>query len=58
MKVASSGGGSGQSTMIIFGLKNFAPDEYADRVEQKQVGDPANPVVHRIERVIVDPANG
>ncbi len=30
-RVRKSGGGPGTAAMIIFGLKNFAPDEYKER---------------------------
>ena len=47
--------GPGASTAIIFALKNRAKDDWRDTVEQRHVGDPNVPVVHRIERVIIDP---
>ena len=54
--IRKRGGGPGAATMAIFQLKNFAGDEYVDKAEVKNTGDPANPVVHRIESVIVDAA--
>jgi hypothetical protein len=43
--IRKKGGGPGAATMCIFGLKNFAPEEYADRIETKHTGDANNPVV-------------
>ena len=58
VNVATKGGaGPGASTACIFALKNRARDDWRDMVEQKHVGDPNSPVVHRIERVIVDPSD-
>lgn len=36
-KVRKTGGGPGTAAMIIFGLKNFAPDEYQDRREPESL---------------------
>ena len=55
--IRKRGGGPGAATMAIFQLKNFASDEYIDKAEVKNTGDPSNPVVHVIERRIVDPNN-
>lgn len=39
-KVAANGGGNGQSTMIVFGLKNMGRDEWSDTTRITG-GDPA-----------------
>jgi transposase-like protein len=57
-KLADQGSaGPGASTAIIFALKNRAKDDWRDTVEQRHVGDPSIPVIHRIERVIVTPSD-
>ena len=38
--VAQNGGGNGQSTMIVFGLKNMGRDEWSDSIKHVG-GDPA-----------------
>jgi hypothetical protein len=35
LAVAQSGGPGGQATMVIFGLKNHAPEDYKDKTEQE-----------------------
>ena len=57
MRVAERGGGPGTATIIVFGLKNMGGDEWADKSEVKNTGDASNPVVHKIEYVVTDPAN-
>lgn len=47
MKVASSGGGSGQSTMIIFGLKNMGGEEWQDISRQEQTGPGGGPLAFK-----------
>lgn len=37
-QVATEGGPGGQSTMVIFGLKNHAPDDYRDKQEHEITG--------------------
>ena len=32
-KVADEGGSGGQATMVMFGLKNLAPDDFRDKTE-------------------------
>lgn len=39
--VAQNGGGNGQSTMIVFGLKNMGRDEWSDSIKHVG-GDPAS----------------
>jgi transposase len=34
-KVAENGGPGGQATMVIFGLKNHAPEDFKDKTEQE-----------------------
>lgn len=36
--VASDGGPGGQATMVIFGLKNHAPEDYSDRLKHEHTG--------------------
>ena len=43
-RVRKDGGGAGSATLIVFGLKNFAPDEYADVQTNKLVGDANHPI--------------
>lgn len=44
-------------TAAIFWLKNRRKDEWRDKQDHQISGDPENPVVHRIERVIVRPSD-
>ena len=37
-KVAQEGGPGGQATMVIFGLKNHAPDDFRDKQEHEHTG--------------------
>jgi hypothetical protein len=37
-KVAANGGPGGQATMVIFGLKNHAPEDYRDKQEHEHTG--------------------
>lgn len=48
--------GPGAATAVVFALKNRARADWRDVIENKNTGDPNNPIVHRIERIIVDPA--
>lgn len=36
--VASEGGPGGQATMVIFGLKNHAPEDFRDKTEHEHTG--------------------
>jgi transposase len=55
-RVAKTGGGPGTATMIIFNLKNTAPDDYREKIETTHSGPDGGPIeVRRIERVIIDP---
>lgn len=55
-RVRARGGGPGTTTMIIFGLKNMAPDDYTDKQAVEHSGPGGGPVqIQKIERVIVDP---
>ena len=47
-------GQDGNPTVVIFGLKNRAPDEWRDKTETELSGKLQ---IGRIENVIVDPAN-
>lgn len=51
----TKGGGPGGATITVFGLKNMGGDEWTDKSEVKNTGDPANPVVHEIVRRVVYP---
>lgn len=41
-------------TAIIFALKNSDPENFSDKVDVNHGGQDGNPIIHRIERVIVD----
>src|SRR4051794_34551175 len=43
--VAERGGGHGAATMVIFNLKNMAPDDYADRRQHEVSGGPVQIVI-------------
>lgn len=45
LEVAQTGGTGGQSTMIIFGLKNHAPEDFADRQQHEHTGKDGAPLV-------------
>lgn len=49
--------GQGNAASIQFGLKNIAPEEWAEKFDLNHGGQADNPVVHRIERKIVRPDN-
>ena len=38
-RIRQKGAGPGTATMVIFGLKNFAPDEYSDNRQSQQERD-------------------
>jgi len=38
IRVAKEGGGPGSATLIVFSLKNMAPEEYADKQEIQHSG--------------------
>ena len=40
--------GGGNATLVIFGLKNMAPDEWREKQELLHTGDADNPVVTEI----------
>lgn len=53
LRVRSKGGGPGTATLIIFGLKNMAPDDYSDRPQERgEEAQDASP--QKIEISIVD----
>jgi transposase len=53
-KVAEQGGPGGQATLLMFMLKNHAPDEYSDSQVHRHVGfDGAAVRVERVERIII-----
>ncbi|WP_345820483.1 hypothetical protein ABC766_00280 [Methylobacterium fujisawaense] len=43
-RVAETGGGPGTATMIIFNLKNTAPDDYRERVAHEHSGPNGAPI--------------
>ena len=43
--VAQTGGPGGQATMVIFGLKNHAPDDFRDKQEHELTGKDGAPLV-------------
>ena len=45
-----AGGANGNATLCIFGLKNFAPEDFRDVQETKHSGEVT---VHKIERTFV-----
>lgn len=53
--VALEGGSGGQSTMVIFGLKNHAPDDYQDRQQLEHTGKDGNALTVSIVRYADDP---
>lgn len=48
------GGESGNATLVIFGLKNFAPDDFRDIQEQKHSGEVT---VNKVVREFVRPSH-
>ena len=48
-QVAESGGPGGQATMVIFGLKNHAPEDYSDKTQHEISGRNGGPVEMTIE---------
>jgi hypothetical protein len=42
--VAESGGTGGQSTMVIFGLKNHAPEDFRDKHDHEHAGPGGGPM--------------
>lgn len=54
-KCASTGEGNAAS--IQFGLKNIAPDDYRDKVEQELSGPGGGPIPTEVRRTIVDPTD-
>lgn len=44
INVAKAGGGPGSATIIVFGLKNMAPDEYSDTAKLEHTGKGGAPI--------------
>jgi hypothetical protein len=44
-RVAERGGGNGAATMIIFNLKNMAPEDYADKRQHEVNGGPLQIII-------------
>jgi hypothetical protein len=57
-EVGTNGGnGRGQTTAIIFALKNVAPEEYSDQHTHRHIGPAGGAIqVVRVERVVVEAA--
>jgi hypothetical protein len=43
-KVAAEGGPGGQATMVIFGLKNHAHEDYTDKTQHEHAGPGGGPI--------------
>lgn len=54
IRVAKEGGGPGSATLIVFGLKNMAPEEYSDTAKVEHSGPGGSPLVTRVELVSPD----
>ena len=53
-QIATTGGGPGSATAVIFGLKNMASDDWRDKQEHEHSGKDGGPIeVTRIERRII-----
>jgi hypothetical protein len=48
-KVAAEGGPGGQATMVIFGLKNHAHEDYSDKQQLEHTGKDGGPIEHRVD---------
>jgi len=48
-EVATNGGPGGQATMVIFGLKNHAREDYSDRQQIEHTGKDGGPIATTIE---------
>jgi len=56
-EVMKNGGTGAQATLIAFGLRNHAPEDYADTSRHEHSGPGGGPIpIARIERVVIDPA--
>lgn len=44
IRVAKRGGGPGTATIIMFGLKNMAPEEYSDTQKHEHTGKDGGPI--------------
>ena len=44
-RMIEHGGGHGAATMVIFNLKNMAPDDYADKRQHEMSGGPVQIVI-------------
>lgn len=50
--IAKTGAGPGAATVVIFGLKNMAPDEYSDRQEIRHSGSISRPAIEMTDEEI------
>lgn len=48
-QVAKDGGPGGQATMVIFGLKNHAPEDYSDKQQVEHTGKDGSPLVEQVD---------
>lgn len=48
-QVAKDGGPGGQATMVIFGLKNHAPEDYSDKQEHVHTGADGKDLIPEVE---------
>ena len=51
-QMATSGGGPGQATAVIFGLKNMAPDDWREKVHNEHSGPDGDPLVPSVIELI------
>jgi hypothetical protein len=62
--VAMNGGPGGQATMVIFGLKNHAPEDFSDKTQHEHTGKDGGPIELSLEarqaatKAILDAAFG
>ena len=47
-EIAQKGGPGGQATMVIFGLKNHAPDDFKEVTRQEHTGKDGGPIATQI----------
>ena len=47
-----------ETAAAIFWLKNRRPAEWRDKITSEHAGNPGNPLITRIEHVIIDPRRG
>ena len=55
LQVAQSGGTGAQATLIVFGLKNHAPDEFRDKQEHEHTGPGGAALIPVLNVTITNP---